>query len=236
MRSTFAFAALFAATASAHTILNELYNGGTSYGLHNCLRLPSYDGPIMDVTSSSMTCNGSPNTLDTVSTSVCSIAAGSQIGLRWGHTLTSGSNDVIDASHKGPIMVYMAKVSNAGTGTPPTSGWFKIYHAGLSNGKWAVDTLIANGGKLTVTIPSCIPAGQYLIRGEIIALHAASSYPGAQLYMECGNLNVTGGGSKTPSSTVSFPGAYKSSDPGITYNLYSGQTSYTIPGPAVFTC
>lgn len=52
-----------------------------------------------------MTCNGSPNALNTVSTSVCSIPAGSQITLRWGHTLDSGSGDVIDASHKGPIMV-----------------------------------------------------------------------------------------------------------------------------------
>lgn len=72
-----------------------------------------------------MTCNGSPNALDTVSTNVCSIAAGSKITLRWGHTLTSGAEDVIDASHKGPVIVYMAKVSNAATGAPPTSGWFK---------------------------------------------------------------------------------------------------------------
>jgi hypothetical protein len=102
---------LFAAVASAHTILDEMYNGSTSYGLHNCLRLPSYDGPIMDVTSASMTCNGSPNTLDTVSTNVCSIAAGATITLRWGHTLTSGSNDVIDSSHKGPIMVIYSNAS-----------------------------------------------------------------------------------------------------------------------------
>ncbi|KAJ1303822.1 hypothetical protein OPQ81_008244 [Rhizoctonia solani] len=230
-------AALFAVAgcASAHTIFQEIFVNGVSQGNHNCMRLPSYDGPITDVTSSSMSCNGSPNTLDTVSPNVCSVPAGSQVTLRWGHTLTSGSSDVIDASHKGPIMVYMAKVSNAATSPAPTSGWFKIYEAGLSNGKWAVDDLIANGGKLTVTIPSCIPAGDYLFRGELIALHAASSYPGAQLYMECAQIRVTGGGSKSP-ATVSIPGAYKSSDPGITYNLYNGQTTYTIPGPRPFTC
>jgi cellulase len=54
--------------------------------------------------------------------------------------------------------------------------------------------------------------------------------------MECAQINVTGGGSKSPSPTVSFPGAYKSSDPGITVNIYSGLKSYTIPGPKVFTC
>ena len=41
------------------------------------------------------------------------------------------------------------------------------------------------------------------------ALHAAMTYPGAQLYMECAQLQITGGsGTKTP-ATVSFPGAYK---------------------------
>ena len=33
-----------AALVSAHTILDELYVNGVSQGLHNCLRLPSYDG------------------------------------------------------------------------------------------------------------------------------------------------------------------------------------------------
>jgi len=228
-------ATLFTALASAHTILDEIYNGGVSQGLHNCLRLPSYDGPITDVTSASISCNGSPNTLDTVSNKSCSYAAGATYGMRWGHTLTSGSSDVIDASHKGPIQVYMAKVSNAVTSPAPTSGWFKIYSDGLSGSTWAVDKLIANGGRLDIKLPSCIAPGDYLIRGEIIALHAASSYPGAQFYVECAQVKITGGGSKAP-STVSLPGAYAGSNPGITYNLYAGSTSYTAPGPSVFTC
>ena len=65
---------------------------GVSQGSHNCMRLPSYDGPITDVTSSSMSCNGSPNALDTVSPNVCSVPAGAKVTLRWSHTLTSGSN------------------------------------------------------------------------------------------------------------------------------------------------
>ena len=146
-----------------------------------------------------------------------------------------------------------------------------------SSQKWGVDRLIANKGKVTFTIPSCIPAGQYLMRHEIIALHAASSYPGAQFYvsiisysspishamdtcycccfflvpgrevppslinspflslslsfvqMECAQLQITGGGSTQP-ATVSFPGAYKGSDPGITINIYQTLPSYTVPG------
>lgn len=40
-----------------------------------------------------------------------------------------------------------------------------------------------------------------------LALHGAGSYPGAQFYMECAQINITGGGSANP-TTVSFPGAY----------------------------
>jgi hypothetical protein len=99
-----------------------------------------------------------------------------------------------------------------------------------------VDRLIANQGKQTITIPACIAPGQYLLRGELIALHAASSQGGAQFYMECAQINITGASaSKTP-ATVSFPGAYKATDPGILFNLYSGSKTYTSPGPSVFKC
>jgi hypothetical protein len=111
----------------------------------------------------------------------------------------------------------MAKVDSA-TGPIPNDGWFKIYEDGYTDGTWAVTTLIANKGQLTVELPSCLPAGDYLLRGELIALHAASSYPGAQLYMECAQLRITSGGTGSP-TTYSIPGIYSSTDPGITFNL-----------------
>lgn len=40
------------------------------------------------------------------------------------------------------------------------------------------------------TIPSCLEAGYYLVRHEIIALHAAYSYPGAQFYPGCHQLST----------------------------------------------
>ncbi|KAF9561303.1 hypothetical protein CPC08DRAFT_635558, partial [Agrocybe pediades] len=148
---------------------------------------------------------------------------------------TNDPADPIDPSHKGPILAYMAKVNNATQSTVTGLNWFKIYHDGLDGTTWAVDKLIANQGKVSFTIPSCIPPGQYLLRVELIALHGAETYPGAQLYMECAQIQVTGGGSASP-STVSFPGAYKGSDPGITVNIYNNLKSYTIPGPSVFSC
>jgi hypothetical protein len=53
--------------------------------------------------------------------------------------------------------------------------------------------------------------------------------------MECAQINITGGsGSKSP-ATVSIPGAYKATDPGILINIYQTLSSYTIPGPAPFS-
>ncbi|CAI6341948.1 unnamed protein product [Periconia digitata] len=50
--------------------------------------------------------------------------------------------------------------------------------------------------------------------------------------MSCYQLSITGSGSSTPSG-VTFPGAYKASDPGIQINIYQNLNSYTAPGPAV---
>jgi hypothetical protein len=90
-------------------------------------------------------------------------------------------------------------------------------------------------GTVSVTIPKNLPSGDYLLRVEHIALHSASTVGGAQFYISCAQVSVTGGGSGTPSPLVSFPGAYSATDPGIKVNIYSGSTSYTPPGPAVWT-
>jgi hypothetical protein len=57
-----------------------------------------------------------------------------------------------------------------------------------------------------------------LLRGEVIALHSANKMKGAQFYMECAQLNVSGGGNAKP-PTVAIPGAYKQNDPGVLYNV-----------------
>lgn len=72
-----------------------------------------------------------------------------------------------------------------------------------------------------MTVPSCLPAGDYLVRNEQIALHSAQSSGGAQFYLSCGQLKVTGGGSKTPTDLVAFPGAYKATDPGLLLSICS---------------
>ncbi|KZP26203.1 lytic polysaccharide monooxygenase [Athelia psychrophila] len=246
MRSTPSRCVLVAAlavSASAHTIFQEAYVNGVDQGHLNGIRYPSYDGPITDVTSNDLICNGGINPLVTpLSTTIINVPAGGQFTAEWHHTLAGAvagdSQDPIDPSHKGPTITYLAKVPSALQATVTGLKWFKIQQDGLiaSSATWGVDRMIANKGKVTFTIPACIEPGNYFLRHEIIALHAASSYPGAQFYVECAQINVTGGGTASP-ATVSFPGAYKGTDPGITVGIYCPVlTNYTVPGPPVFTC
>ena len=72
-----------------------------------------------------------------------------------------------------------------------------------------------------MNIPKALPSGDYLLRVEHIALHQASQTNGAQFYISCAQITVTGGGSGSPGPLVSFPGAYSASDPGIKVNIYS---------------
>ena len=51
----------FIAGATAHTIFSSLEVDGKNYGIGNGVRVPSYNGPIQDVTSNSIACNGDPN-------------------------------------------------------------------------------------------------------------------------------------------------------------------------------
>lgn len=109
--------------ASAHTIFLSVNSGAVGAGV----RVPSYDGPINDVSSNDIVCNGGPNPTAKTDT-VITLQAGSTVTLNWRHTLTSGPSDVIDASHKGPVMAYMKKVSDAKTDSGVGGGWFKVNH------------------------------------------------------------------------------------------------------------
>jgi hypothetical protein len=185
------------------------------------------NGPVTDVTSDQIRCyelSGRP------SASTYSVAAGSSVGFQ----------SVPAVFHPGPIQVYMAKVPSGQTAAswnPSTSQvWFKIYTEKPSFSSSGITFASENQSQFSFKIPSSLPSGDYLIRIEHIALHTASSVGGAQFYISCGQLTVTGGGSGSPSPLVAFPGAYSSSDPGILINLYYPvPTSYTPPGPSVWS-
>lgn len=71
--------------------------------------------------------------------------------------LFSRGDDIIAASHHGPVQVWIAPA--------PGDDWTKLFSDGYSNDQWGVDKLIAAGGQHSVIIPD-IPAGDYLLRGK----------------------------------------------------------------------
>jgi len=196
-----------ASVANAHTIFVSLEVDGQNLGVSNGVRTPTYDGPIMDVTSQSLACNGDPNPTMSTNT-VIDVKAGSTVTAIWRHTLDSGPENVMDPSHVGPTIAYLKKVDDAKTAAGPGDGWFKIQEDGYQNGVWGTSKVIQNGGKHEIKIPDCIEDGQYLLRAEMIALHGAGTYPGAQFYMECAQLNIVGGSGSASPQTHAIPGIY----------------------------
>lgn len=86
-------------------------------------------------------------------------------------------------------------------------------------------------------LPSCLENGEYLIRFEHIGLHSASSAGGAQLYISCAQVKVSGGSGTAKPSLMAFPGAYKATDPGLMVNIYYPvPTDYKAPGGDPMTC
>ncbi|KAF3919235.1 Endoglucanase-4 [Arthrobotrys entomopaga] len=240
------FAAGLAVAVQGHSIFQKISINGVEQAQLDGFRAPSTNNPIMDVTTNDIICQAPGST----STNVVDVPAGAKVGTYWGHVIGGEEfpgdiDNPIASSHKGPMTVYMAKVDNAAT-TPSTGlKWFKVAEEGFNTAttQWAVDTMIAGGGWWYFTRPSCLTPGNYLMRAEVIALHGASAVIGAQFYISCVQINLTGGGAFTAVSTVSFPGAYSQTDPSIEINIYgsTGQPDndgkpYAIPGPALISC
>ncbi|KAM0158917.1 hypothetical protein ACHAPG_003853 [Botrytis cinerea] len=227
------------ATARSHATFQELWINSVDQ-VGSCVRLPPTNSPVTDLTSTDLRVlkiflgtdyTNRCNVGGTVGVSgVCSVAAGGNVTVEMHQQPgdRSCANEAIGGAHYGPVILYMSKVSNAATDTGSGS-WFKVDQEGYDQ------TLNANCGKRSFTIPSTLAPGDYLLRAEVIALHVAGSVGGAQLYMSCFQLRVTGSGSKNPTGVL-FPGAYSATDPGILINIYQTINNYTIPGPTtVFT-
>ncbi|OTB07269.1 glycoside hydrolase family 61 protein, partial [Hypoxylon sp. CI-4A] len=224
-----------ASTVSAHTLMYSVWVNDVDQGdgRNVYIRSPPSNSPVKDLSDASIVCNVNGGT---AVSSLVQAAAGDKLTFEWYHN-TRG-DDIIDLSHKGPLITYIAPYTE---GDGFESIWSKIDEEGLSDGTWAVDNLVSNGGKKDFTLPSGLAAGQYLIRQEIIALHEAdvafseNSARGAQFYPSCVQVEVTGSGSAVPDENFDFSTGYTYSDPGIVFNLYSGSvTSYDIPGPDVW--
>jgi hypothetical protein len=139
----------------------------------------------------------------------------------------------------GPMLTYLA---NCGS-TPcnnfhiTNAKWFKIDQIGRTSpgSAWAQADLMT-GGVANASLPKTLAAGNYLIRHEIIALHLANSFGGAEFYPACAQIKVGGSetGAPTPHELVSIPGAYSDKDPGIfDPNIFDASAPYVFPGPPI---
>ncbi|KAF3931288.1 Endoglucanase-4 [Dactylella cylindrospora] len=233
--------ALAATEVAAHATFQQLWVNGVDQG-SSCARLPLSNSPIGSVTSSDIRCNAGP---PSPVSGKCSVNAGGTVivEMHQQNGDRSCSNEAIGGAHYGPVIVYLTKVTDSSTASGD-GDWYKIFEdgwapaPGSSNGDgdyWGTKDMNRCCGKVGVKIPSTIPSGDYLLRAEVIALHAAGPGGGAQPYVTCFQLTVTGGSGSLPSGGVRFPGAYSPSDPGIGVSIHGAMTSYRVPGPAVIS-
>ncbi|KAI1855029.1 hypothetical protein JX265_012384 [Neoarthrinium moseri] len=212
-----AAAALAFNSASAHYIFQQLSIASTKYDVYQYIRKNSnYNSPVTDLASTDLRCNvGASGTgTDTVA-------------VKAGDSFTFTLDTAV--YHQGPTSIYMSKAPSTAAAYDGSGQWFKIKDIGPTfNGGSATWDLSQT---YTYQIPSCIAPGEYLLRIQQLAIHNPWPAGIPQFYISCAQIKVSGSGSKTFSG-VSIPGAFKSTDPGYTANIYNNFSNYTVPGPS----
>ncbi|KAG8949777.1 hypothetical protein FRC04_008317 [Tulasnella sp. 424] len=223
---------------SAVTIDGKVFEGpqiSNSGNVQSVIRTINDVSPVLDVTSDNLSCGqGAANLQAPLSADA---KPGSQIDFSW----ASGETTVPWPHNVGPMMTYLAKCTgDCASFSSLDAKWVKIDEAGREGnqpeGDWIQATTVHVNKSYSMKLPADLPAGNYLMRHEIIALHNAQSQGLAEFYPSCTQLTVSGGSAKAnfPSNTVSFPGAYSATDPGILINVYNPTTeAYPFPGPSL---
>ncbi|KAF1973248.1 hypothetical protein BU23DRAFT_507287 [Bimuria novae-zelandiae CBS 107.79] len=234
---TVAVLAGLAAAANAHATWQYIWKNGEDLG-STCVRKVSSNSPIEDYTGTALQCNVNPAPAE----GNCAFVAGDEVTIEMHqHDSRSATEEGIGGAHWGPVLAYMASVSDAAAATG-AEGFFKVYQNAWAkapgstqgdNDYWGTKDMNYNGGKLSFTIPKDLAAGDYLLRAEAIALHAASASGGAQHYVACYQLTVSGSGALKPTDTVTFPDAYSKTGPGLGFSIHAPLDSYPVPGPAL---
>jgi len=243
---------LFVSSAIAHTAIKSLVIDGNIYApfdsridnfLEPVKRIQwSFDyqkatfNPITNFSDPNIACrqNAKPPVLK------AKARAGAEISLNW---------TPITRMHNGPALAYLGYLPTPDT-KPQDVKFFKIFEHGFdtTHDRWANQVASDNADSFKVQLPSDIKPGTYILRAELIALHgnmedlSAKSLRGeVQLYPYCFNIEITGNGNAVPEG-VTFPGAYKTGDPGLTFapyfkhedpvqNATAYNSRYVPPGP-----
>ncbi|KAH7110572.1 glycoside hydrolase family 61 protein-like protein [Dendryphion nanum] len=202
---------------NGHYIFQKLTANGAQGGIYqNVRKNTNNNSPVTVLSDPDLRCNVGGRSGS--GTTTVSVAAGSSV------TFTADQA----VYHQGPVSFYLTKVADAAAADGSTD-WFKFKEIGpkFPGGTWELSA------SYSATIPSCIPAGDYLLRIEQLGIHNPGSPP--QFYISCAQIKVTGGGSKTFAG-VKIPGHVKATDSGYTANIYNNFNSYVVPGPRPVSC
>ncbi|KFY71598.1 hypothetical protein V499_08187 [Pseudogymnoascus sp. VKM F-103] len=216
----------FTDVVSAHYRWTSLIVNGAATSPYQYVRQnTNANSPVTSVSSNDIRCNAG-GLASGASTGTASVAAGATVGFALDQAIF----------HPGPITVYLSKAPSTAASYDGSGAWFKIAEVGATISTSAITWPASDISQYTFKIPSSTPAGEYLLRIEHIALHSASTTDGAQFYISCAQLKISGSGSGSPGPTIKLPGGYSATDPGILIGIYWPiPTSYKIPGPAVWS-
>ncbi|KAI8810880.1 glycosyl hydrolase family 61-domain-containing protein [Cladochytrium replicatum] len=201
----------FANLAAAHFYVEKL-NGSQSPLRPIALQLGGENSPVQgdQIENDDMICNVA-RPFSAFASAPLTVAAGDTVTMHW--TTTPNSAELIGAGHYGQ-------------GLKPT-GWTKIFETTPDNSNdWCTNVVANNNNDYLVKIPSFLAPGDYVLRVHLAALHAAGSPGGAQFYIRCMDIKVTGSGTQKPPFELQIPGTWNKNTPGVLFDLY------TISNPA----
>ncbi|CAI6337381.1 unnamed protein product [Periconia digitata] len=228
MFSKAVLASTLIAAVSAHQNFHQLWINDETPGYQAGIRMPPSNSPVVDVTSEDIACNvgGSkvPSGVDTIAAN-----EGDTVKVQWDQS-----------GHPGPITHMLFGPVDDASATTGVGSWFKIDELNYADGKWANEIMGADNMTHEFKLPAGLASGEYLLRSEMLALHSAQTVGGAQFYIGCAQLKITGTGSAgSCGPSIELPGAYKAEDENIYIpDVYNGfdPTTYSAPGGPVATC
>ncbi|KAJ5054212.1 uncharacterized protein L3040_000493 [Drepanopeziza brunnea f. sp. 'multigermtubi'] len=247
MKTAVTLPSLFA-LASAHGFVQQIWLGENVVSTWNPYKDPSKEdlnkitrkfddnGPVTDGTfeTDAITCNVFESGNNVPVSATAEVAAGSVVKFMW----TDWQSD-----HPGPMMTYLANCNGPCSEFSGSVGnvWVKIDQAGYDPNEevpWASKRLTTQNSTYTLTLPSTIAPGEYLLRHEILGLQRTNKDGSlAQFYPSCHQITITGSGSTELPEGIALPGAYKADDTTsifLEYRDVSASNPYTPPGGPVW--
>ncbi|TRX89551.1 hypothetical protein FHL15_009595 [Xylaria flabelliformis] len=241
-------AASWFTVVQAHTLFTTLYINDVKQGQGDgtCVRqskdLAHSNSPIRNLLSDDMACgvNGT-----TPVNWFCPAGAGAKLTFEYRLNPGQAGQGFIDKSHKGPVAVYAKRLSSLDAAAAGP-GWFKLWGEGydMEADKWATEKIIDTNGLISIQIPTALPAGNYLFRPEVVAMHNVTPEVEPQFYVGCAQVfvesSVTGDLDIPSEKSVSIPGYLQANDPSVSYNIYKDEEyadpkkPYPMMGPEPF--